>query len=185
MNECMLIDGLGYFSVIWKFELSRLYSVYCLRLQVSIVILCSHNFDKLASTCHILFPSFGTQNEILWAQTFWAESRSWIWDFKWNLNWTFKFEPRVQFCRLLSSMVFVLILFFSRVNSIVVDFEPLLYLYSDDQACNHSLYCAVGDPFSRKEIQVLFSFLSVLWFLWLFVVIYLNILTVSLYTLIS
>jgi hypothetical protein len=75
--------------------------------------------------------------------------------------------------------------FFSRVDSIVVDFEPLLYLYSDDQACNHSLYCAVGDPFSRKEIQVLFSFLSVLWFLWLFVVIYLNILTLSLYTLIS
>lgn len=107
--------GLGYFSVIWKFEPSLLYSVHCLGLQVKIVFSCSYNSDKLASTCHILFPSFGTQNEILRAQGFWAESRSWIWDFKWNLNWTFKFEPRVQFCRLLPSMFFVLVLFFSHV----------------------------------------------------------------------
>lgn len=152
---------------------------YKLKLSFS----CSYNSDKLASTCHILFPSFGTQNEILRAQGFWAESRSWIWDFKRNLNWTFKFEPRVQFCRLLPSMFFVLVLFFlSRVDWTVVDFERLWYLYPDDKACNHSMYCTVGDPFSREEIQVLFNFLSILWFLCLFVVIYLNILTVSLYT---
>lgn len=51
-------------------EHNLVHSVYSLGLQVKIVLSCSYNFDKLASACHILFPSCGTQNEILWAQTF-------------------------------------------------------------------------------------------------------------------
>lgn len=101
--------------------------MYCLRFTSFwnlCFLICSYNFDQLASACHVLFPSCGAQNEILWAQTFWAESCNWIWDFKWDLNWTFKFEPGFQFCWLLSSM-FIMVLFFSRVHLIIVDSEHL------------------------------------------------------------
>lgn len=122
----MFADSLGYFPVIANLSFPIYISVYCLGLQVKIVLSRSNNFDKLASACHILFPSCGTQNEILWAQTFWAESRNGIWDFEWNLNWTFKFEPGVQFCWLLSGMVVCNgSFFFPRVNWIILDFERL------------------------------------------------------------
>lgn len=172
-------DGLGYFSFIWKFELSLLNSVYCLGLHVKIVLSCSYNFDKLASTCHILFSSFGTQNEILWAQAFWAESRNWIWDFKWNLNWAFKFEPGVQFCRLLSSKdVCYGSVFLTRWSDYCWLWTSLIFVFRWLSLQSFLVLYCWRPSFSGRNSGFTLA-LSVLWFLRLFVAIYLNILTVK------
>lgn len=62
------------FPLYVKFEFSLLIFV-CI-----VWYTCSYNSDKLASACHILFSSRGSKNEILWAQTFWAEICNGIWD---------------------------------------------------------------------------------------------------------
>lgn len=178
----MFADSLGYFPVIANLSFPIYISVYCLGLQVKIVLSRSNNFDKLASACHILFPSCGTQNEILWAQTFWAESRNGIWDFEWNLNWTFKFEPGVQFCWLLSGMVVCNgSFFFPRVNWIILDFERL-YDICFQMTKLAIIPCTVllETLFLGKRFRFhLASYLYYIFILWLFVDIYLNIVTVN------
>lgn len=63
---------------------------------------CSYNFDKLASSCYILFSSCCTKNETFWAQAVWSKGCDGIWDSQWNFNWTFEFELGFQFCWILS-----------------------------------------------------------------------------------
>lgn len=82
-----------------------------LRLDCYTYLLCSHNFDKLASFSHLLFPSCGFKDEILRTQASWSEDGYGVWHFEWDLNWTVKSEPGVQFCWLLSGTFSPSILF--------------------------------------------------------------------------
>lgn len=50
----------------------------------------SHNIDKLASLGHILFPSCGIMDEIVWAQAFWCKSCNGIWHIKRDIHWAFE-----------------------------------------------------------------------------------------------
>lgn len=69
--------------------------------------LCSYNFDKLASSSHLLFSSCGFKGEIVWTQTFWSKSCNGLWYSKWDLHWSFEFEPGFQFCWILSGTIVI------------------------------------------------------------------------------
>ena len=125
--------------------------------------LCSYNFDKLASSSHLLFSACGFKGEIVWTQTFWSKSCNGLWYSKWDLHWTFEFEPGFQFCWILSGTIVIFcsiltldlhILCSFSIFPKILNYSLLFFLNPDDQAGNHPLHCFLGDPFLWEEIQV-------------------------------
>lgn len=118
---------------------------------------CSYNFDKLASSSHLLFSSCGFKGEIVWTQTFWSKSCNGLWYSKWDLHWTFEFEPRLQFCWILSGTIVI----FSSI--LTLDFHILCSFSIFPKILNYS-YCFFSIQMTKLAIIPCTVFLETLFF---------------------